>query len=320
MLPSDVPLEARTSLGLPPPDLSGMEPGDALHALADWACAEPVVFITGVPRSGTTRVYDLFIRVPDFERRRGAYVESHLMQRVDQLEGYRRTRPLWEFVGEPRAGEDALDALVAASAPLSPSRRWTVGVQAVIYAARLYGGMRRVVEKTPDHALHLSFLASTLPEARFVFMHRHPVAVYASYRKRLATERGRGAPEASIAWLDKTPAQFCWQFQDVCRHAMRSGQALGARFHPVCYEALVRQPLEQCHAIFDAMRVPFQPAYLEPAHAPGNTVDERLYQPIAPPKHDWREYVTPDEARFIDGRLRPLLDRIGGVTLDELNA
>ncbi len=293
------------------PDVLADQPREAIHRLADWASDEPVVFVTGVPRSGTTRLYDLFLNAPEFKRTRGAYVESHLVEVIDKLPDYRKRRPLWEFVGEPTEAEDALDRLIGASTVLPPHARWRAGVQSVIYATRLYGGMSRVVEKTPTHAQHMDLLAYALPSARFLFIHRHPVTVLASMRKRLAKERAKGSPEHSLRWLDKTPAEFCWIYRDICRDALRSKRVLGDRVHVLSYERFVAEPERESHAAFDAMGVRFEPAYLAPAHAPGNVIDEKLYQPIAPPEDDWRERVSTDEARDIQARLGDLLDTLG---------
>ena len=63
-------------------------------------------------------------------------------------------------------------------------------------------GCPRLVEKTPTNILHLPKLARTFPAGRFLYIHRHPVDVFTSYRRRAAVDPGAG-------WADLTLERFC---------------------------------------------------------------------------------------------------------------
>jgi Sulfotransferase family len=49
-------------------------------------------------------------------------------------------------------------------------------------------GCPRLVEKTPTNIRRLPKLARTFPAGRFLYIHRHPVDVFTSYRRRAAVD------------------------------------------------------------------------------------------------------------------------------------
>ena len=138
---------------------------------------ERLIFLVGAPRSGTT----LLARILSAHSAVYGRAEPHLITPIAHL-GYYATvqkapydpfnvqQAVHEFVEDlPRGEEDYLDALRA-------------------YCDTMYGrmleaagGERYFLDKTPAYALVLPFLTKLYPEAKYVVLTRHPLAIQTSY-------------------------------------------------------------------------------------------------------------------------------------------
>ncbi|HJL16971.1 MAG TPA: sulfotransferase [Sandaracinaceae bacterium LLY-WYZ-13_1] len=135
-----------------------------------------LLFLISTPRSGST----LMQRMIGSHSEVFTHPEPHLMTPLAHL-GYYDTvdkapydhvngaEAIRLFVRDlPHGEEDYLDALRC-------------------YADTLYGrmleptGKRYFLDKTPAYALVLDFLARVYPEARYVVLTRHPLAIFSSY-------------------------------------------------------------------------------------------------------------------------------------------
>jgi hypothetical protein len=138
---------------------------------------ERLIFLVGAPRSGTT----LLARILSAHSQVYGRAEPHLITPLAHLGYYASVQKapydpfnvqqaIHEFVEDlPRGEEDYLDALRA-------------------YADILYGrmldtapGKNFFLDKTPAYALVLPFLTRLYPQARYVVLTRHPLAILTSY-------------------------------------------------------------------------------------------------------------------------------------------
>ncbi|WP_213451533.1 sulfotransferase family protein [Rhizomonospora bruguierae] len=149
----------------------------------------------------------------------------------------------------------------------------------VMATALARSGKSVLVEKTPHHVFMWSRIARTWPEARFVFLLRHPAAVLDSWR------RARS-----------------WQTADqAAAHITRYATALDeARRnlpgHTLRYEDLIAQPEPETQRLCEFIGVPWEPGMLE--------YGRRDHGPIRSGLGDWTE-------RIRSGRIqqpRPLPD------------
>lgn len=138
---------------------------------------ERLIFLVGAPRSGTT----LLARILSAHSAVYGRAEPHLITPIAHLGYYAGVQKapydpfnvqqaIHEFVDDlPRGEEDYLDALRA-------------------YADTMYGrmldtaeGKRFFLDKTPAYALVLPFLTKLYPQAKYVVLTRHPLAILTSY-------------------------------------------------------------------------------------------------------------------------------------------
>jgi hypothetical protein len=201
-----------------------------------------LLFVISPPRAGST----LLQRMLGSHSQIATYPEPHLITPLAFL-GYHdlvdkapydhinAAEAMRNFVaGLPRGEDDYLDALRA-------------------YSDTLYGrmlapsGKRYFLDKTPAYALVLPFLRKLYPEAHYVVLTRHPLAVASSYANSFFDGDWQAAAEfnpivnrylPAIARFLREPPAHCLQ---------------------VSYEQLVREPAAELAQIFAFLDLPNEP-------------------------------------------------------------
>ena len=300
---------------------------------------EDAVFIVGVPRSGTSVLrhtlerHEAFRpRVPGAEETK-VFSDPGLARRILDPEG---ARLLKHLAGDESAARRLLDDVNALDASLeridrrlarrlvrtTASRRFRVArfraeggphvARLFFHHARVARGTRRVLEKTPNHALFLDEMRATFPRMRAILCLRHPIDAYSSYRKRLERDRRRGVDEDKIAWLRTSPKRFS-------RKYVRWVDAMLAfeRRHPdqamrVRYEELTASPEETLDRVFafvgetpiphDDGEQPKHDRHGAPRSARTRIVENRKR---------WSDFLSAGEAERIESRVAATMVRLG---------
>jgi len=212
-----------------------------------------LVFLIGSPRSGST----LLSRVLGAHSAIFAPEEPHLITPMAHLGYYDAveaapydpiiTRTAARaLVGALPGGEtDYLDALRA-------------------YSDRLYGGLfagagdaSLLLDKTPAYALSLDFLAKLYPDAKYVVLTRHPVAVWSSFVDSFFDGQDAVAHEHNPLLERYVPA------------IARFLRTTDVSFHRVHYENLVQAPEENARHICAFLDIEFEPGMVDYGAAPG---------------------------------------------------
>ncbi|NIZ13634.1 sulfotransferase [Phaeobacter sp. HF9A] len=195
------------------------------------------VFITGLPRSGTT------------------LLETMLTQHEAVAS-----------VGESPALIQSRASLLAAAglSPDTSDMHETLPAELLAQGRALYFQMNQsrltqpapvIIDKLPQNIFELGWAADIMPEARFVFMLRHPLDVGLSL---LSNTFHRGHYYARrMEWI----GHYIRANYAAC-DALRS--ALGPRLRLQSYRALVEQPQSQLSALLDHLSLDWQEACLRP--------------------------------------------------------
>ncbi len=139
---------------------------------------DQLVFLIGSPRSGST----LLSRVLGAHSAIFAPEEPHLITPLAHL-GYFESVDTAPY--DPIITRQAARALVA-SLPggeaqyLDALRAYTDAIYRGLFDAQA-GSATLLLDKTPAYALNLDFLARLYPEARYIALTRHPIAVWSSF-------------------------------------------------------------------------------------------------------------------------------------------
>ncbi|WP_347694168.1 sulfotransferase [Nonomuraea sp. B12E4] len=116
----------------------------------------------------------------------------------------------------------------------------------VLHRELVRSGKRFIVEKTPANAFVFDRLATCWPDARFVFLLRHPASIASSWHE--ASPDKRTAEEA---------AKDALRYMKAVQRARAALPGLTVR-----YEELTAEPEKIGHAICDFLGVPWSPALL----------------------------------------------------------
>jgi hypothetical protein len=153
------------------------------------------------------------------------------------------------FPNRPTDDDFLLDL---SSLPPAALRRWKASLYNLVQGLTLVNGGRRLILKSPPHTCRIPILLELFPEARFVHLVRDPYVVYPSTLhlwRSLYTAHGLEPP----AW-QVLPERILRTFVHVYDR-LEEGKRLLApgRFHELRYEELVRDPVEQLEAMYQAL-------------------------------------------------------------------
>lgn len=246
------------------------------------------VFICGVHRSGTTLLRDLLDSHPSLivlpsegAFRRGAVAAPHHAADAERIGGLGRewlrrlanpiNQPPYWLLGRPSAGDSSYVQFARALLAWWPlvgqqvgrtNETWPLAALALSYASAsleptAWHRATRWVEKTPTNEEHIAQLRREWPEARFVQVIRHPLAVFSS-RKTLE-ERTHGRLAATPRIMRELRATYLIAREESDRR--RDDYRL------LRYEQLVESPPDVMGDLAAALGVEMRPILLEPTVA-----------------------------------------------------
>jgi hypothetical protein len=196
----------------------------AQFGLHNLAAPHNPIFISGVPRSGTTILSALLDRAVNGSVKDPA--ESFALNYIHDLDNSYFGNCARACLGTKSPQVNAFNYLIDRLEKGEISRvdacRWYF-----ILAAN-FKKPTQLVEKTPSNVLFIPTICSAFSNARLLFCTRHPLHVYVSFRERLKRELARGNAR-DAGWLDKKPgefAQFYNHYCDKCFDLIESGFAL----------------------------------------------------------------------------------------------
>ncbi|WP_299554647.1 tetratricopeptide repeat-containing sulfotransferase family protein [uncultured Tateyamaria sp.] len=252
---------------------------DSTYA-SDTTGVTRVVFVVGMPRSGTTLVESILSRHPDV----GTIGETTALK--DCLDQYRRHVGLsgaWDWY--TTLSEDDAKAL---------GQRYLDRCSKLVVS----GLPRVLVDKTPLNIFELGFAKRVLPDASFVFMSRHPLDV--------------GLSNFSTNFFDAHPfSKSLDAIGKMTRAVFSSAEdyrmKLGDAFRWQSYEALVSSPEPQIKALLDHLDLEWSPTRLEPEKREGVVRTASVTQVRA-------KINTGAIAKWqrFESEISPLVDALGG--------
>lgn len=265
----------------------------------------PMIFLIAAPRSGSTMLEHM---LSSHSMIQGG-PEPHLLTPLAHL-GYHARVDAAPY--DPVAAAEGLTSFVnglrgGQSAYLDACRAYCE----VLYGRYLSQGEKTFcLDKTPAYALILPFLADVFPDAKYVVLTRHPLAVFSSY----ANSFFAGDYESALAYnpiLNRyVPAMAAFLRQrDV-------------PFVHIRYEDLVREPEDGMRKVCDYLGVPFEADAIEYGKHRTQQSSQGLGDPIGVRKHTrpttasvakWVEELASDPKR--EAMMRRVINELDGADL-----
>ena len=293
------------------------------------------VFIVGVPRSGTSRLYLALQAHPRFKPSRSPdgfdITESRVF--LDPASIRERQGKAWDYLLHD---EDAHASLVHSLPPgwsgrlpaaallrrVTDRSRWAralawrlgrndAAMRAYFSHAARARGVQRIVEKTPDHIHRLPQILSAFPDARILCMIRHPLDVYSSYRRRLGVAlQTEPADSPSIRWLQSVgPLTFSRSYEATIAEADR----LASQLLLIRYEDFTAAPPDTFARICSFVDEAFDGACVA-QRTPGldsYRQDPMLSGPIKENDKLWSDYIDHFMGHGIEDRLAHTMRHLG---------
>lgn len=284
------------------------------------------VFIVGQPRSGTSILYRTLQKHSSFRPLEPNLVETEIFSHLRRTFIFGMSYPdsLIRFMLNNRTVyREFLDSIriirlvsaLAVGVNLVFRDRfdwlWYLNLNHLLlrsyffYAARARG-CRRLVEKTPTNIANIGRLWRAFPEAQFLYIYRHPVDVFSSYRR-------RAKADPAAAWAARiTPTDFCRSYQAWAERAL-DWQDQRRNLHMIRYEDFTRHPAREFRTICEFLEEPFEPQAVREPNPDLNRWrgDPLLWGEIVPATKDWRDHMTAPEADVIQSRLSQVMGRLG---------
>jgi hypothetical protein len=265
------------------------------------------VFIVGAPRSGTSILYRTILKHPSFAVTGDEALqlaESGLLDQLHSAARWKAPRPrrLWQYFLED---EDvyasflaAVQAVTARAGPVAPGTRppWTKAVleQFVRHATKARS-CHRLVEKTPTHIEHADWLLESLPDAKLVFIHRHPLDTFTSYRRRALVDH-------RATWAEVTVDEFAALYNRHSTLAQGLAASRADRFLALSYEAFTSEPVTEARRLCAFVGEEFEATMVE-ERSPDltrSTNDPHLWGAITIRTKSWSDFIAPDEAAVVE--------------------
>jgi Sulfotransferase family len=296
-----------------------------LEISTDMKRSSPV-FIVGEARSGTSILYRTLQKHSSFRPRQANLAETNIFTHLRRTFMFSQTYPetLRQFMlGDVRAYQEFLRSIavlrvvsalwVGPNYLLRDRAAWLwyanlnhLLLRSYFFHAATARGCSRLVEKTPTNTPNIAKLTKTFPRARLLYVHRHPVDVLGSYRRRAQAD-----PNAT--WANLTAADFCQTWRASTERALAWLARGNGNLRLVRYETFTEDPAAEFQRICAFLGEPFEQEAVEERH-PDLTRwrgDPLLWGPVVHRTKAWADYVMAAEADYLQHRLRPVMEALG---------
>lgn len=312
----------------------------ALDAIQREMSMDRPAFIVGAPRSGTSILYRALQGHSQFRPDHCTHptgvdlTESRIFARPF-LARDRENSPAFEYMLSDNEAYDRLQEMSRTAVPFAslalrcgmsvvaphvPPLREQIWrfmgndrlVRLFFYFARQARGSQRTLEKTPDHINYLPEIRATFPRCRLLFVHRHPVDVYTSYRRRLGTRLDLGRPQRSARWLQLTGKRFCKLYGRHARLAYNDARQNRSMLL-IAYRDLATTPGASIRQILSFLDLPFEEGCIPRDDSSQDTwgEDPLLFGSLTAHSKDWRDHISINCARQIEERLSSTMEMLG---------
>lgn len=300
--------------------------------------SESPVFIVGAPRSGTSLLYRILQHHSSFKLQqyqnpsKVELTESLIFQNPYKILG---SEQLDYMLNNKEKYNEFLDStqwirkyqktvlaqkivpriLAKSNSSLIKEVVWKLTmthflVGAFFYYAKQARNVKRIIEKTPQSIFMLPEIKKTFPNAKLLFIYRHPIDVFSSYKKRFKITQKLNNNQSSLGWLKITKEKFCQDYELSIDLALKEKDKNPQQFMMIAYETLVESSQETISKICNFINEPFEEQCLvqNESKSVDWKVDPDLFGKINKQTKNWTEFIDEEEGQFIENRLNTTMN------------
>lgn len=296
------------------------------------------VFLTGIPRSGTTLLYTTLLRNTAFKSKRQDVRENILSAETHafiDIKNIFLRESANKFLLFDRTQKDLLIQSIKPFIKYNQSTRKLHNLIAtktrnhslrkLIFQATMGNlilkkyfdlaqnirKVDRLLEKTPGHIQRVPEIKATFPESKIVFLYRHPVDVFSSYKKRLKIAVENGNSKNQLKWLNISEYEFCRQYKDNLELAFWTKRKTPDSLMIIKYEDFVTNPEKSLEDICSFIGEVFEVDMLNPRNKDLMTLySQHLGGNIVKRTKNWSEFITRESAMIIETQLKDLMETL----------
>ncbi|MHB8789318.1 MAG: sulfotransferase family protein [Desulfobulbaceae bacterium] len=112
-----------------------------------------------------------------------------------------------------------------------------------------------ILDKSPSSINNVPLISVAFPNAKLLYIHRHPVATLASYRKRYKRETAAGRDPALFNWAKVTVEGLATRLARSIKTVASIEKSYGLRTFMVRYESLVNTPETVLDGVVDFLEI-----------------------------------------------------------------
>lgn len=154
----------------------------------------------------------------------------------------------------PRRAEHYDRFLTFRNASPQAVARWKSSLREFLQKLTLKYGKRLII-KSPPHTCRIKLLLEMFPEARFIHIHRNPIAVFQSFVHTYETGLpfGRLQRTDQLDWTGRLIRQYRELYEAFFEER---GLIRADRFHEIGFEELEKDPVGEMRKLYEALALP----------------------------------------------------------------
>ncbi len=182
-------------------------------------------------------------------------------------------------------------------------------VRSFFYFSKQSRGTQRLVEKTPKHIFYLPEIRQTFPKAKIIFVSRHPVDVFSSYRMRLKVSLDKNIDPRDLSWLQISPQAFCHQYSTQLKIALREARLHPDSFTIISYEDFTNNLRGTLENLSNFLGEKFNDNCIpkDEKNQVEKKLDLHVWGNITKKTKNWQDFVNWEDATYIENKLAAMM-------------
>lgn len=179
------------------------------------------------------------------------------------------------------------------------------------YYAKQSRQVTRIIEKTPSHIFRIPEIQVTFPKAKYLFIYRHPVEVFSSYKRRLKLSKEEEIKSGGGKWLEVSIEEFCQNYRSSIDLALKEQTLNPSKFLTIKYEDLTANPQLTIQSVCDFLGESYEEGIiLESESKTTWKIDPFLGGKVVKQTKKWQEFISETDAQAIENNLSEMMNQL----------